>query len=272
MPALAGCGSDDALSPEAVAEAADKTASKGSVRVAIKQTITLQGGSPIQTSGEGVVDPKSRRGRLKSDLSGIPGRPNDIGSGSQEIIFDGFTMYMRSPLFAGALPAGKTWLKIDVNKAGKAAGIDLGALAQQGQDPTEALRYLKAASGDVERVGEEDVRGTKTTRYKATIDFKRYPDLVPAKDRAAVRRSIEQIIKLSGAEKAPMEVWIGEDGVVRRLRQRINTVIATGMRSTADQQIELYDFGVSVAVQPPPAGDTQDATDLATEGMRRLTE
>lgn len=242
------------------------------MRVAIEQTITLPGGSPIQTAGRGVIDPKTKRGRLEFDLSKIPGLPNDISSDrTQELVFNGFTMYIRSPLYSATLPEGKRWLKIDFNQAGKAAGIDLGVVAQQAQDPTQTLRYLKAASGDVKRVGEEDVRGEKTTHYKATIDFSRYPDVVPASDRESVRRSMEQITKLAGSDTAPMEVWIGEDGVVRRLKQRIQTLIGPGMRATIDQQLELFDFGVSVDVRPPPANETQDATDLAAKGRRSLS-
>jgi hypothetical protein len=261
------------LSPEAVARAADKTAAKGGVRVAIDQTITLPGQSPIAMSGTGLFDPKAQRGHMTLDLSKIPGLPNDISANAtQEFIFEHFTMYMRSPLFAAELPKGKHWLKIDVMKAGKAAGIDLGAVAQQGQDPTQALRYLNAASGDVKRIGKETVRGVATTHYKATIDFKRYADSVPAKDRASVRRTVTQMIKLSGDSTFPMEVWIGKDGVVRRLRQRIRTLVAPGIRGTIDQRIDLFDFGARVAVKLPPASDTQDVTDLAGQGVDGLAQ
>lgn len=273
IPAIAGCGSDDVLSPEAVARAADKTASKGGSRVAIDQTATLPGQSPISMSGSGVIDPKAMRGRLELDLSRVPGQPNDISADArQEVIFERHTMYMRSPVFSAILPAGKRWLKIDLDKAGRAAGIDLGALARQGQDPTQALRYLKAASGDVKRVGIQDVRGVQTTRYNATIDLRRYPDVVPAKDRESVRRTIEQVIELAGTNKAPMDVWIGKDGVVRRLKQRIRTLLAPGLRGTIEQQIDLFDFGTQVDLRLPPEDQTQDATDLAAEGVRSLTE
>lgn len=269
---ISGCSSDDALSPDAVAQAADTTASKGGAHVAIDETITLPGQSPVSMSGTGLVDAKARRGHITLDLSKVPGLPNDIGARKQEVIFEQFTMYMRSPMFSAGLPKGKQWLKIDFIKAGKAAGIDLGAVAQQGQDPTQALRYLKATSGDVKRIGTQTVRGVSTTHYKATIDFNRYADSVPAKDRASVRRTMRQIVKLAGSSTFPMEVWIDKDGVVRRMRQQIRTLVAPGIRGTIDQRIELFDFGTRVAVRLPPADEVQDATDLAAQGVRSLTQ
>ena len=149
------------------------------------------------------------------------------------MIIDGLTFYTRSPLFDQALPAGKRWLKIDLDAIGKQAGFDVGALMTQGagQDPTQVLAYLKAASGDVSRVGSEAVRGVPTTHYKATIDFRKMPDSAPADQRAAVRRSIEQLIELSGASTAPIEVWIDEDGLARRL-------LTTTTTGTAAQRVE----------------------------------
>ena len=168
------------------------------------------------------------------------------------MIFDGLTFYMRSPLFEPLLPAGKRWLKIDLDTIGQEAGLDLGALVNQGasQDPTQVLAYLKAASGDVERVGTETVRGVATTHYKATIDFRKVPDSAPADQRAAVRRSIEQLIELSGASTAPMEVWIGRTASpaasCRRRRPGRRQ-----QRITLRQRTELYDFGTKVDVAIP---------------------
>lgn len=38
-------------------------------------------------------------------------------------------------------------------------------------DPTEALWYLKAVASKVSVLGEEQVRGTPTTRYAVTFDL-----------------------------------------------------------------------------------------------------
>lgn len=268
--AVSGCGEDDPLTADAVADAADRTISKGGSQIAISQRIRVPGEPAIAMSGKGVVDSRAKRGRMVFDLSRIPGIAQQLGGekAEQEVLFEGFTLYMRSPLFARALPDGKRWLKLDLQKAGEGAGIDLGALSQTGQDPTQGLRYLEAASDDgVEKVGKESVRGTETTHYKATIDYERYPELVPPGEREAVRKSVRQIIRISGAKTAPVEVWIDSDGVVRRLDQTIRTLLAPGTRGSIRQRMELYGFGARVDVKTPPAEVTQDGTDLARRGL-----
>jgi hypothetical protein len=58
-----------------------------------------------------------------------------------------------------------------------------------------------------------------------------------------------------------MGVWIGDDGVVRRMADTITTKIA-GERATIRQRIELYDFGTKVDVKVPSARESVDITKL----------
>ncbi len=267
VPALSACGDGDGLTAAALADAADTTAAKGSVRMSMQQTMAIPGEGTIPSTAEGVFDTKSKRGEMtvSTDLSSIPGAGSIGGDASkQRVVFDGLVFYMTSPLFEQALPGAKKWMKIDLAKAGKELGVDFEALMQNGgggQDPTQSLQYLKAASGDVEEVGTETVRGTSTTHYKATIDFDKVADSAPADQRAAVRRSMRQLIKLAGASTAPMEVWLAGDGTVRRLKQTITTKIA-GQRSTMTQRMEFFDFGTKADIEIPKAAEVVDASEL----------
>ena len=132
------------------------------------------------------------------------------------------------------------------------------------------LRQLKAAGGDIEKVGEEDVRGVATTHYKATIDFERYPELVPADERAAARASMRQLIKLTGARTAPVEVWVDDDDLVRRLEQTTKLTIPGAGPMSMVQQLELYDFGTKVDIDVPDPAEVADMTDLAGQGAATL--
>jgi hypothetical protein len=269
---LVACGeADDSggapiLSAQALANVADTTTAKGGVRMSMRQTMRIPGLGTVPSDSEGVFDTKTGRGEmtLSMDLSGLPdaARVGGGGSSEQHMIFDGLTFYMSSPALAASLPAGKRWIKIDVTELGKQAGVDFGSLIQGGsQDPTQVLQYLKAASGDVRKVGTEKVRGTRTTHYKATIDFNKVADTLPADRRAAVRATMRELIRLAGTSKAPMEVWIGDDGVLRRMT---NTVTSNfdGQRTTITQRIELYDFGTKVDVKIPRASESIDASNL----------
>ena len=274
---LGACGGDGddeggggtqvaALTPQRLALVADRTTATGGVRMSLEQTMTVAGQGTVPATAEGRFDTKSQRGEMtmSMDLSSIAG--GDVPGGDavkQRMVFDGLTFYMRSPLFESALPAGKRWLKFDMQALGKQAGFDIGVLANQGgsQDPTQVLAYLKAASGDVTRVGSETVRGVATTHYKATIDFRKVPDSAPADQRAAVRRSIEQLIELTGTSTSPIEVWIGEDGLARRIVTASTT--GTGaQRISMRQRIELFDFGTKVDVAVPRASTVIDIGDL----------
>jgi hypothetical protein len=271
---LAACGDDAdepgarvaSISPQRLALFADRTTATDGVRMSLHQTMTIPGEGTVPATAEGRFDTKRQRGEmtLSMDVASLGG--GDVPGGGalkQRMIFDGLTFYMSSPMLRPLLPSGKRWLKIDLDTLGKQAGLDLGALMSQGggQDPTQVLAYLKAASGDVERVGTDTVRGVATTHYKATIDFRKVPDSAPAGERAAVRRSMEQLIDVSGTSTAPIEVWIGQDGLARRIVTTTTTGTAA-QRIKLRQRIELYDFGTKVDVKPPPASAVLDAGDF----------
>jgi hypothetical protein len=261
-------GATPVLSANALADVADTTAAKGTMRMTMRQTMSLGNEGSLPMSGEGVFDTKNHRGEMTMtmDLSSLKAI-GAIGraASTQHVIVDGSTMYMSSPLFAGGLPGGKRWLKVDLAKLGKLPDVDVGSLMQSGsQDPTHMLRFLKGASGDVTKLGRETVRGEPTTHYKATIDFTKIAGAVPASQRAAVRSAMRELVRLGGAKTMPVEVWIGDDGFARR--------VATDMTITIDEQptklserMEFYDFGTRVAISTPPVSETFDASGLGGE-------
>ena len=107
-------------------------------------------------------------------------RPHDValrrgGTTTGEIteVMKGWRIYMTSPLFARQLPQGKTWMSLDLQKAGKAAGVDFSSLSAQ--TPGQTLEQLKA-SGDVTKVGTETLDGVETTHYTATLDPAKIPN------------------------------------------------------------------------------------------------
>lgn len=269
LPVLSACGTEDTLSPGAVARAADATVAKGGAKIAMELNATLPGAGKLTMSGDGAVDSRTQRGHLTLKASEAPAA---IGKDklTQEIVFDQLVIYVRGQALATVLDKGKRWIKIDVVKAGKEAGLDLSSLTQTGQDPSQSLRLLKAVSDDIETLGEEDVRGVKTTHYKATIDLEKYPDTVPAKDRAAARATIRTLTKATGESKSRVEFWLDDDKLVRRYVQSLN-VKAGGAKNAVRQKIEFYDYGAKVDVSIPPADEVQDLTDLAAAGLSGST-
>jgi hypothetical protein len=271
---LGACGDDDddggSVDSDLLANAASATVDRGSSRIAMSGSISgpgLPGKVPIKA--DGVVDNAKRVGRLNFDFSSLAesipeGSGLDQASFKGEMIIDKLVVYMRFPFLAQLLPSGADWIKIDAEALSEAAGVDLGSFSQLGQtDPSQSLQYLRAVSGDVEEVGTEEVRGVETTHYKATVDLEKVPDVLPEDQREAMRKSIDALVKQAGTNEIPVEVWVDEDGLVRRMRQDFS-FDAEGGQGKADftVDIEMYDFGVEVDVEPPPEEDTVDITKL----------
>lgn len=72
--------------------------------------------------------------------------------------------------------------------------------------------------------------------------------------------TMQQYVDLAGIDldaDVPMEVWIDDQGLVRRTRVQVSTeVFSTG--TTTD----ILEYGVDVDVTPPPADQTVSIDDL----------
>lgn len=184
------------------------------------------------------------------------------------MIFDGFVFYMSFPALSQVLEGDKEWIKFDLEELGKAQGIDLSQFTQFGQaDPSQALQYLRAVSGEVKDEGSEEVRGVSTTHYAARVDLRKFPDVLPEDQREAAKKAVDSLIdQLGGRSELPMEVWIDDQGLIRRQRFDFSFEPQGAAKFSFRYDIELYDFGVEVDVEPPPAENTADFTELLSQG------
>jgi hypothetical protein len=248
--AAAACGSQSAspptLSGDVVALAATKTNDAGTYKADISGTVDAAGQS-IKMSGTGAFDASQQRGTMSITAS-IVGQDVDM-----QMIYALPVMYMHFPagLLPG-LPSDKSWVKMDLEKLGQHVGLDLEQLMQAQQaDPSQGLKYLEGLT-EVQAVGHEEIRGVSTTHYKGVVDLKslaaKYPELQP---------SIDQLVKQAGISRIPMEAWIDENNLVRQMKESFDAAGATTAMT-----IQLYDFGTTVDVSPPPADETIDLTQL----------
>ena len=267
----AACGGSDGqreVSPDsAVAEAATRTAEAGTSRVAYEAE--LSGGElprPLTLAGEGEFDYDGQKGRLAYEMSGA-------FDSRFEVVVNGLVMYMKLPREAlgGDLPRGKEWLKIDVGTLGEENGVDLGQLMQTRQDPAQFLRYVRGAAERVEEVGEEEVRGAQTTRYRMQVDVVKAVnqslDDASPKMRRAARAAAEDLAEDVGKRTVPVEAWIDEEGLVRRVRMAFDVRAEGATRPRhAEMAMEFFDFGVDVTAKPPPDVRVLDLTNFAGHG------
>lgn len=240
---------------ELVAASASKTQDAGSAKMMMTMTAT-GGPQEMKIDAEGAFDFESQRGSMTMDLGALGGQ---AGMGEIEMRTDGTTIYMRMPEQMG-LPT--PWVKMDIDTMTGTQG--LGQLSQfNNNDPTKTMDMLQGVSDDVEEVGTEDVRGTPTTHYKATIDLEKAIESA-SED---VKQALQQQLDTLGATTLPTEVWIDEDGLLRR---QTFTIDMSQMEGAGGGQapgsmtvlMELYDFGAEVDVEPPPADQVTDMADL----------
>ena len=158
-------------------------------------------------------------------------------------VLDGTTMYLQSPAYRSQLPAGKTWMKLDLQKVGASQGISYDAIMSQ--SPARALLQLEAA-GSVKSIGAETINGVETTHYEVTnLDITKLPQGA-------------KILALAHPTYGPIDVWIGnEDGYVHRESLSF-TYSATGQAASMAVRIDLSKFGEKVNVTIPPARQVFD--------------
>lgn len=257
--AAAGCGSET-VGVEEIANAADASERTDGMKVAVEATVDGPGGE-IPMTGSGVMDMKGQRGEFEYRLQGQEMRQ----------VADRLTMYFKGGPFAAGLEDGKEWAKLDLARANREMGIDLGALQQPGSgDPRQMFSQLKAVSGDVEKLGEEEVRGVETTHYRGEVDLLKTPDGLPPERREAARKSMERAIEQFGLENYPMDVWIGDDDLVRRIRMEPSMEVL-GQEISFEMTMEFYDYGSPVSIELPRRDEVQDVTDLASQGAQALS-
>ena len=276
-----GSGSTNGVGPEAVAEAAERTARVKGLRYTMTGEMQVpELGRPLRFTGEGVTDVRGQRGTAHMDMSemariareeGEDGRIADPDTWQMDMVFDRTSFYMRFPLAKAEL-GGKEWAKFDLLTTSKALGIDpaLVRASQQQGDPAATLEYMRSVSDDVEELGPETIRGIRTTRYRATIDLRKYPQLVPPDKRDEARRSVDRLIELSGGEEtSDMEVWIGEDKLVHRIKQEQHMKLPGAPHTTRTTfTTDFVDHDAKVKIEPPDGDDVQDVTDQVTAQLR----
>jgi hypothetical protein len=250
-----GCGTET-VGAEELAQAATTSERTNGFRVGLVGSLETAEGE-FDMTGSGVMDMRGQRGDMTMVIRGQKVRQ----------VMDRYVMYMQMPQLEPALEDGKEWAKLDLNRYGKEMGVDIGAVQQPGSsDPRQMFNQLKAMSGEIEKVGTEEVRGVEATHYSGEVDIDRLHEVVPADRREAARKSIERAKEISGIGDYPLDVWVDEDDQVRRMRMQMDMKVQ-GQDIAFDFTMDYFDYGTRVDVQVPPENEVQDLTELAGQGQ-----
>jgi hypothetical protein len=241
--------------PPLIADAAGKTAAAGSARVATEVRVPDPGREQTRFSSEGAFDFEQRKGEITLRL--VEGEEGAFGGRSKAIFVNSSLYYQLPP---GALGGGATWIRLDLQNIADASGLDFGPLVQGSQaDPSQYLLWLSALGAGVTKIGEEEIRGVPTSRYRAVVDLNLLESQAPRGKEAEWSAYVQTLRDRIGLEFVPVEVWVDDDGLIRRLYHEY------GFRAEGTSAVvttELFDFGVDVNVKAPPPGQVAILSDL----------
>ena len=261
LPLLTGCGSKDALTLDPVASAASKTTEAGSSRVAFETTMQLFG-KDVSFSADGLFDYDDSTGSMTLDMGSMLPL---AGAGQLELRMVDEKLYMRMPSLMGlGLPTDKEWVSLEPGKALEGAGFGGFDPSSMQQDPAQLLRLLRASS-EVTEAGTATIRGVETTRYTAKLDLRKSIEAsakeleLTEEQRAMLREAAEQLVEQVETDTLPVEVYIDDDGLLRRLALDLSMNVE-GQQLSMKQTTDFYDFGVDVDVDAPPASQVFDLT------------
>jgi hypothetical protein len=252
---LPACAQEEVSAQVLIAQAPAATQEEQTARVAMEMVMS-GGGQDITITADGGVDFTTQRAAMTMSMGE---QMAAAGLGEISMVTDGTIIYMQLPN-AEALGVSTPWVKMDTETMPGMGG--LGQLQQTGNDPTKSMEMLQGVSDDITEVGEEEIRGEPTTHYTATIDMDKALEQVPEESRSFIQQQID----LLGTSTLPVDVWIDEEGRLRRQRMDIDTTgMAAGSPDAPAQistTIDMYDFGAEVDTEPPPADQVTDFADV----------
>jgi hypothetical protein len=238
----ASCGTERAQS-SGVAAAAAHTADL-SARLAETTTVQKQGHS-VTFAETGVYDFAHSRGRL---------RIQELGLTTEVVFLPGGTYWRFPGDAAGQLPPEKSWIVIPSADSGGLGGTLPGVLGPfSGADPADLLSALTAASSSVTKLGAATIRGVQVRGYRVRMDLARVASRVPRGQRADWRAFAQSL----GAATIPLDIWVDQRNLVRRVRISLHRPSVPGSRAVSGltQTLDFWDFGVPVRVSAPPAAE-----------------
>jgi hypothetical protein len=248
---VAACGSTGS-GPATISIGALRTAagnSQASDTQTFEFTADIAGkGKQLTMKGSGTVASDGKTGHLTMTIP-------SLGQVEEIVTPDGIYMDMGS-LFGSMLPDGKHWIFMSYADIAGKSGVDISKLQDQGQTSNQALEYLQATTGDVQKVGEDTVAGAPATHYTAHVDYGKFAD------EHMPNATPEQRAKLAKLGVVPMDVWINGDDRVVKMAFDIDASSMGSADATVRMTMEITAFGEPLDVTPPPADQVVSIDEL----------
>jgi hypothetical protein len=225
----------------------------------VVETVGQEGGGLVAS---GAQDLSSGAMRMSIDLG-------DEATTTETLML-GEEVFLRSPLFELFTGDPSTWVRVDLAATAEEAGLDASALVGEQTGPAALVAQLEGASDEIEELGTDEVRDVSTTHMRVTVDTGAAIEQADP----SIREQLRSYAEATGLpETYPMELWIDDDGLVRRIRTVLDVDGPGGEADGVTQQttLELFDFGVSLDLEPPLPEQTVDLAELVRD-LERLEQ
>lgn len=167
------------------------------------------------------------------------------------------TTYLKFAFFTAFMGAETEWVSMPTEGDDVVADMGSGAAPS---DPSAYLESLSEAGGTAEELGTEEIRGVTTTHYRIFLD-EDWRDQLSAEDLARLDDQVE--LPEGGF---PIDLWIDGDGLVHRMSMEMSAAEIEDADDTFESMRMTFDFsafGEEVVIEPPPADQVTDVSDLA---------
>ncbi|MGW1802293.1 hypothetical protein ACWCQN_42010 [Streptomyces sp. NPDC001984] len=270
LTAVAACGSPDSssgsgkgdkaagkstphMSPIAALRSAERSTDKAeSARV--RSTTTM--GSLMSMTADGALTwGDGVTGTLTITYTGgtMADTMRRTGSTSMEARYLPDAYYARMGDAFARQAGGKHWIKYAYDDLADLGGNSGAYLKDQMQNttPNQSVKLL-LASGDVKKAGEETISGEHTTHYSGTVnvaDLAGENSNLDASQLADLKKQLSQ----AGVSTETVDIWVNDKDLLVKKVEKAD-MAAGAMTQTA----YFSDYGTKVAVEEPPASDTED--------------
>ncbi|MFJ9621294.1 hypothetical protein [Streptomyces sp. NPDC101181] len=280
LTSLAACSGSDGSQGAAGSGKDQAGAVAGTSPVAALKQVRRTTGGAQSAKVDGTMD---MGGVMSMKQSGVIGWADGL-SGEMTITYTGGTMgealkqsggdgtvkarYFQDAYYANmgdgfaSTTGGKPWIRYsyqDMAALGGASG-DVMKDQLQNSSPEQGVKAL-LASGDVKKVGQEDVRGVSATRYSGTVDVAELTAKNSDLDAGQLAAFKEQLA-LAGVTTQTVDIWVDERDLLVKKAERGE--MKTG---TFTSTLFYSDYGTQVPRQKPPASDTVDFKELVKQGV-----
>lgn len=215
----------------------------------------------VEITADGQTDSATGRSRVVLDMGDMLSMFSG-GDGTVEMVLDGDDAYVRSDLYNQLTGSDSEWFRAPAD------ALESGDLTNSPQsDPSQYLAFLEQAGGEITEVGNEEIRGVQTRHLRTDIDLARLTEQagVDSGEVEEFRSSLEELGLPEGFTMTlPTDVWVDEQGLVRRFRMVFDfaSLVSSGGEASGDDlmgmdevtmtiEFEMWGFGEPVDIEVP---------------------